>query len=419
MRAIEPTERHLRILVNDLGVGGTETHLSRILPILVKQYGWQIKLFLFSDQLDMAPALYDAGVKIYYPKFPAFIKGLFGQKGTRFLNTLMGFFRVLIDFCIDRTSITHFFLARAYIVGMCAAILTRLPADKYMSRRSLNDYQQSVFGARRIETWLHTKMRRILVNSQKITNQLVEHEGVSPDKIIKIYNGLQEIPACYQDRAQYRQVLIQEQGLSPDTWIFIMVANLIPYKGHVDLLSALSELTPKDTGGRPWRLLCVGTDAGSGYAAELRQQAVALGVGDKVSWLGKQSTVFALYAGSDIGFLCPYRNEGFSNALLEGMAVGLPLIVTDIGGNAEAVANRDTGLVVPAQNPRALAAAISTLCQSPDTISAYGAAGQDRVKRRFSLSQCVSAYHTVYTSMSSVDTAPQEMESEIMEISDV
>jgi len=418
-------ERQLRILVNDLGVGGTETHLSRILPVLVKQYGWKIKLFLFSDQLDLAPALLDAGVKIYYPKLPAWIKRLCGQKGTRLLNTLVGFFRVVIDFCVDRTCITHFFLARAYIVGMCAAIVTRLPADKYMSRRSLNDYQHTVFGARRIETWLHTKMRRILVNSQRITDQLVENEGVSPDKVIKIYNGLQEMPACYQDRALYREALIKAQGLSPDTWIFITVANLIPYKGHVDLLSALSQLTPEDTGGRPWRLLCVGTDAGSGYAAELRQQAVALGVGDKVSWLGKQSTVFALYAGSDIGFLCPYRNEGFSNALLEGMAIGLPLIVTDVGGNAEAVAHRETGLVVPAQNPPALAAAITTLCQNPDFIKAYGVAGRERVQSRFSLSQCVSAYHTVYTStssvatQSSVDATPQERESNIMEISDV
>jgi glycosyltransferase involved in cell wall biosynthesis len=418
---MRPIEHHLRILVNDLAIGGTETHLSRILPVLVKQYGWKIKLFLFSDQLDLAPVLYDAGVKIYYPKLPAFVKRLCGKKGTRFLNTLLGFCRVFVDFCVDRTSITHFFLARAYIVGMCAAILTRLPADKYMSRRSLNDYQQSVFGSRRIETKLHPKMRRILVNSQRITEQLVENEGVSPDKVIKIYNGLQEILVCYQNRALYREILIKEQNLSTDTWIFITVANLIPYKGHVDLLSALSQLTTIDTGGRPWRLLCVGTDAGSGYAAELRQQAVTLGIGDKVSWLGKQSTVFALYAGSDIGFLCSYRNEGFSNALLEGMAIGLPLIVTDVGGNAEAVAHRETGLVVPAQNSLALATAISTLCQNPDMIEAYGVAGRQRVQKKFSLSQCVSAYHAVYTTVSLVETmsSVEETKSEIMEISDV
>jgi glycosyltransferase involved in cell wall biosynthesis len=413
MRSIDPTERRLRILVNDLGVGGTETHLSRILPVLVRQYGWEVKLFLFSDQLDLAPALYDVGVKIYYPKLPAWLKRLCGKKGTRVLNSFVGFCQAFFDFCIDRNSITHFFLARAYIVGMCAALLARLPADKYMSRRSLNDYQYSVLGARHIERWLHKKMRKILVNSQRITDQLVAHEGVSVDKIVKIYNGLQKIPACYEDRALYREALINEHGFSPDTWIFITVANLIPYKGHVDLLSALSQLKPEDTGGRPWRLLCVGTDAGSGYAAQLRQQALALGVGDKINWLGKKSTVFSLYAGSDIGFLCSYRNEGFSNALLEGMAIGLPLIVTDVGGNAEAVVHKETGLVVPPQNPQALASAISCLCKNPNTISIYGKAGRQRVQERFSLSQCVSAYHAVYTSISSIET-PQE--TEIMEI---
>ncbi len=413
MRSINLTERRLRILVNDLGIGGTETHLSRVLPVLVKEYAWEVKLFLFSDQLDLAPALYDVGVKIYYPKLPAWVKSLCGKKMTRVLNTFVGFCRVFLDFCLDRTSITHFFLARAYIVGMCAALLTRLPADKYMSRRSLNDYQHGVFAARYIETWLHGRMRKILVNSQRITDQLVAHEGVFSEKIVKIYNGLQKIPVCYEDRALYRKRLLNAHGLSPDTWIFISVANLIPYKGHLDLLSALSRLKPEDTGNRPWRLLCVGTDAGSGYAAQLRQQALALGLGDKIHWLGKQSTVFSLYAGSDIGFLCSYRNEGFSNALLEGMAIGLPLIVTDVGGNAEAVVHQETGLVVPPQNPQALAIAISRLCKNPHIMSLYGKAGCQRVKKRFGLSQCVSAYHAVYMSIPSIET-PQE--TEIMEI---
>ncbi|MEY3183278.1 MAG: hypothetical protein RLZ35_1263 [Pseudomonadota bacterium] len=411
-------ERSLRILVNDLGVGGTETHLSRILPVLVKAYGWQVKLFLFSDQLDLAPALLEAGVKIYYPKVPACIKRLCGQRVTRMLNTAMAFCHVWVDFCIDRTSITHFFLARAYIVGMFAAFLSFLPADKYMSRRSLNDYQRGFSGIRSLEAWLHTKMKSVLVNSQKITDQLVEQEGMSPEKIIKIYNGLQEIPSSYQERGLYRQMLIESEGLSPDTWIFITVANLIPYKGHIDLLVALSQLSPEDTGNRPWRLLCIGTDAGSGYAATLRQKALALGIGDRVSWLGKKSTVFALYAGSDIGFLCSYRNEGFSNALLEGMAIGLPLIVTDVGGNAEAVAHKETGLVVPAKNPNAIVMAIKTLCQQPELIQAYGMAGRRRVQEKFSLSQCVAAYDAVYTATYSAETS-QEMEMKIMETSDV
>jgi glycosyltransferase involved in cell wall biosynthesis len=389
-------KRSLRILVNDLGTGGTETHLSRILPVLVEQYNWQVKLFLFSDQLDLAPALYDAGVRIYYPKLPAWLQSLCGKGVSRFLKTLMGFCRVCLDFCADRTSITHFFLARSYMVGMLAAMVTRLPAQKYMSRRSLNDYQQAIPGARRIEKWLHQKIRCILVNSQRITDQLLSDEGVPPEKVIKIYNGLQVIPSCYANRQKYRDALIQSEGLASDTWIFIMVANLIPYKGHQHLLAALSQLKPADFGDRPWHLLCVGTDAGSGYAAELRQQAAVLGLGDKVSWLGKQSTVFALYAGSDIGFLCPYRNEGFSNALLEGMAIGLPLVVTDVGGNAEAVIHQETGLVVPAENPSALAAAIRTLCLDPMLISRYGAAGQRWVQENFSLSECVAAYHQVY-----------------------
>jgi len=256
-----------------------------------------------------------------------------------------------------------------------------------------------------LESVFHEKVKKIWVNSDKITAQLVEEENVLPEKVIKIYNGLQPISTCYQDRQRYRQTLMQAENIPQDAWIFITVANLIPYKGHEHLLKALAQLKLQAAGGRSWCLLCVGTDAGSGYAATLRQQAENLGIGDKIRWLGKQSDVFALYAGSDIGFLCPYRNEGFSNALLEGMAIGLPFIVTDVGGNSEAVVHEETGLVVPPSDPDRIANAVKILCQQPQLCAAFGARARQRVEQHFSLAECVAGYDAAYRQAMEMDPA--------------
>src|SRR3546814_21107429 len=85
-----------------------------------------------------------------------------------------------------------------------------------------------------------------------------------------------------------------------------------------------------------------------------------------------------------IGILCS-RQEGFANSILEGMAAGLPMIVTDAGGNAEAVVDGETGRVVPPHEPKILGEAILDLVNSPETRRRMGAVGKRRISETFSL----------------------------------
>ena len=200
-------------------------------------------------------------------------------------------------------------------------------------------------------------MTAILGNSRSVVRELSEMEGVPARRLGLIYNGIDV--ARFTDagsRAATRAAL----GLGPQTLTLVIVGNLIPYKGHGDLLAALGQAAPRLP--PDWRLLIVGRD--EGIASSLQAQAAELGIGQKVCFLDTRNDVPEILNACDIGVLCSHQ-EGFSNAVLEGMASGLPMIVTDVGGNAEAVLDGECGIVVPPHDPARLADAIVRLANDP------------------------------------------------------
>jgi len=124
---------------------------------------------------------------------------------------------------------------------------------------------------------------------------------------------------------------------------------------------------------------------------------------ENVMFLGSRDDVSALLAASDIGILSSHE-EGFSNAILESMAASLPMIVSDVGGNAEAVIHGETGLVVPAGDPKALAEAIAELVGAPERCHAMGQAGRTRIEQSFSMETCIKNYNRLYAGLLSGNT---------------
>ena len=92
-------------------------------------------------------------------------------------------------------------------------------------------------------------------------------------------------------------------------------------------------------------------------------------------------------------------NDAFSNAILEGMASGLPMVVTDVGGNAEAVEDGQTGIVVKAKNPESLGNALLSLALAPELRTRFGQAGKERITQHFTLRQCAQNYADFYNSL--------------------
>ena len=293
----------------------------------------------------------------------------------------------------------HFFLPEAYLIGAPLALLARIPIQ-VMSRRSLNVYQNRYPLLRQLEHTLHRVMKAIVANSRRVIAELKERENVPVERLGLIYNGLELGRfAKVNSRFAVRSAL----GIAPLNLVLVVVANLIPYKGHSDLLSALALV--KQSMPVDWRLLIVGRD--DGIAKELHEEAAALGLSAHILFLGSRGDVPDLLMASDIGLLCSHQ-EGFSNSILEGMAAGLPMIVTDVGGNPEAVLDGKSGLVVPARDPYQLGQAILRLAGDASLRAELGEAARERVAEQFTFERCIESYEALYRALLA-DKLPAEV----------
>lgn len=143
-------------------------------------------------------------------------------------------------------------------------------------------------------------------------------------------------------------------------------------------------------------LVLVGEDRGiqGGLEAEARD----LDIGCQVHFLGQRKDAIEWMAAADVGVL-PSREEGFNNALLEMMSVGLPVVATDVGGNRELLEDGRLGLLVPSENAKALAEALSRLLDQKDFRCSLAQRACNEVRKKYSLEQMVNAYISIYKSM--------------------
>jgi len=380
--SVKPSSIRILFVTESFGVGGAETHLLELLPSL-KANGFDTATFCFTEPGTGAGTLEEAGI----PVTAAPGIGTAGRRSLLAPLRLAGGATLLLALIKRwRPSIVHFFLPGPYLVGAPVAIAAGVPI-KIMSRRSLSDYQKNWPGAAQLERMLHRHMDAVLGNSRTVVDELISKEGCSEGQVRLIYSGVRLSP-METTRAEARA----ELGLGEQAFVATVVANLFPYKGHLNLIAALAEIANKLP--HPWRLLCAGRDEGNGPA--IARMIAEKGLGDNIQLLGERSDVPLLLAASDIGILSPIRNEGLSNAVLESMAAGLPMIVTDVGGNAEIVADGKTGFVVTPHDPDLLAAAILKLARDPDLRQAMGESSKRRVAEQFSLTASVDQYCSLY-----------------------
>lgn len=171
-----------------------------------------------------------------------------------------------------------------------------------------------------------------------------------------------------------RQELLRGLGIShPSFPTIICVANLRKGKGHPVLIRAFTE-TLKKTG--PANLLIVGEGEQRPLLEALAQQSTAA---HSIFFLGHQSNVPALLQASDI-FVLPTFYEGMSNAILEALLSGCPVITTDIPVNRDVIKDGHSGLLVPVRNISLLATALETLILSPERRQSLQEAGRTFVQ---------------------------------------
>jgi glycosyltransferase involved in cell wall biosynthesis len=365
-------------VITGLQVGGSERQLSLLASALVKA-GMKVVVFSFLDG-PVRATLQQNGVEVVLAPGSGSAVAGYGVS-----LAALHLFRFMLKW---RPRTVHFFLPAAYLVGVPMALLARVPG-RVMSRRSLNTYQRNAV-VRAVERCWHRLMHAVLGNSRGVVDQL-KAEGIAPARLGLIYNGI--------DASGYGKVGLRDQtradlGLAPGTLVMCIVANLIPYKGHGDLIDALGQAAPLLP--THWHMLVVGRDDGIGAA--LQERARQLGLRDNISFLGARDDIPGLLDASDVGILCSHE-EGFANAILECMAAGLPMIVTRVGGNAEAVIDGETGLVVPPRDSKTLATAIVQLANDRALRTRFGAAGRQRVVTQFGVQRFIDSHRALYDAL--------------------
>jgi glycosyltransferase involved in cell wall biosynthesis len=284
-------------------------------------------------------------------------------------------------------SVIHCFLPLITFMGALAGRIARVPLV-VTSRRALGTHQRRHPVLRPLDHVAARLSHRITVNSQAVRDDMVRCENVDVSKLLLIYNGVDTRPfraalSCLKD-------VRQDLNLKKTTKLMIVIANLIPYKGHLELLHAAKEVVERFPDAL---FLLVGEDRG--IQKDLERDVVNLGIGQSVRFLGRRDDVPALLTASDISIL-PSHEEGFSNVILESMAAGLPVVATNVGGNSEAVLDGITGWIIPPEDPRALAAKIIDLLKDPDRAEEWGKRGRERVNQMFTVKKMVAAHLDLY-----------------------
>lgn len=199
--------------------------------------------------------------------------------------------------------------------------------------------------------------------------------GISPKKITVVMNGVAPVEET-SDEA--RTALREALSIPAGAFVFGILARIEDYKGHLYLVHAAKLL--KDRGFDNFRVLIAGTGA---FQEQVARAVVEMGVGDVVQLLGFRSDVAGLLNILDVQLNASYGTEATSLALLEGMSLGLPSVVSDYGGNPFLVKDGGNGLVFPSQDSAALAGCMERLMTQPDAVASMGRRAKEIFETQF------------------------------------
>lgn len=231
---------------------------------------------------------------------------------------------------------------------------------------------------------------KIIAVCEGLREKIIRSEKVRPEKVLTIYNGVD----IHEENGIDKMGLKKSLGLDSDKLTVTMLANLSPVKGHRDLLSAAVKVLEKI---KSVQFLLVGAEK-NGYKELLSEMASRLGIDKQIVFAGFRRDIPQILSISDISVLSS-TSEGLSNAILEYMSSGKPVVATDVGGNKELVVNGSTGLLVPARNPEALSQAICTLLYDEKLRRNMGENGRNRVKAYFSKDGMIKNLEQLFDSL--------------------
>jgi len=229
-----------------------------------------------------------------------------------------------------------------------------------------------------------------LANSNSVKNVMVKRYGIERNKVKVVYNGIdleRFVSGSDNIRRQYKKKI----GLNPDIPVVGVVANLRKIKG-INYFIPSAAIVSKEV--RDVKFVIVG----DGPRKELELLSRHLGVHHHIIFTGGCSNLLPYLLAFDVGML-PSLSEGFSNAILEYMAVGIPTVATNVGGNSEQIVDGETGILIPPREPQIMADAIVKLLKNGALRKRLGRNARTKCERMFDIGKMVRDLENYYLSI--------------------
>jgi glycosyltransferase involved in cell wall biosynthesis len=222
---------------------------------------------------------------------------------------------------------------------------------------------------------MRSRFDLVLTVSEEVRRYCIQNDGMPEPRVATLYNGVE-----LENLAQRNGHCVREQfGWDSRAPLVLTVGHIRAVKG-IDILVKVAQQVAVEF---PRVLFAVvGDTTDQKYFQTIQRQIADLGMQQNVRFVGPAENVASFLKMGNVFFL-PSRSEGFSNALIEAMACGLPCVATRVGGNPEAIEEGHSGFVVENEDVEAAADRILRLLREPNLARAMGSAGKDIVKGRF------------------------------------
>lgn len=346
--------------VFSVGVGGQEV----VILSLAAQANRKLfapRVLCFQGAGELAPRFEARGVHVDVLERPP---------GAGRWGTLMALRRYLRE---RRPAILHTHNPTPHQYGAIARLAAGVPVLVHTKHGRNEDLSSKSRRYERLAGRLTDTVVPVSIDAADVARSL---EGVPAHRIRVIHNGV--------DIAD----MVPRGDIEPG-WRVVHVARLNVVKDQATLLRAARLVLDREP---RFRLDIVGDGE---MRPELERLAGELGLGDAVRFHGFHDDVRPFLAAADV-FVLSSLSEGIAITLLEAMAAALPVVTTNVGGNREVVVHNETGLLVLAGNPAALAEALLRVLGDPVAAARMGRAGRDRVAAKFALKTTVDAYESLY-----------------------
>ncbi|MBC8555871.1 MAG: glycosyltransferase family 4 protein [Candidatus Brocadiales bacterium] len=294
----------------------------------------------------------------------------------------------------DKIDIVHSQGARADFFASMAAKLTKVPVvistvAMPVEGFDVNPIKRLIYKA--LNRFSERFVNRFIVVSEALEKVMIERHRIEPQKLVTIYNGIEtgEYNIPDQEVICEKSGLWEELGLKSDVPVIGAIGRLVWQKGFEYFIEAIPGLLKEF---KEARFLIVGEGM---LKEELKMKSRKLRIEDKLIFTGFRNDIKEILASIDI-FVMPSLLEGLPMILLEAMAMGKPIVATDIEGIIEVLENGKTGLLVPPRDTEALAEAVIDLLKHQDKANQMGFTARKVVIERFGVDIMVQKVEKVY-----------------------